>query len=92
MIANTSTVLGLDALKLAARDAINGHDVDLYKQVLESIRLIDPNNPAAAYNHQWVETTEKTNKAELNRLETELKGYKNNLVKESIRVREQTPW
>ena len=34
----------------------------------------------------WMEKKEKQNKAETTRLEHELKGYKNNLIKESIRV------
>lgn len=72
---------------MAARDALSGRDVELYKEVVEKIRAIDPNDSAAVYNTEWIQTTEKANAVELNRLETELKGYKNNLVKESIRVR-----
>jgi COP9 signalosome complex subunit 1 len=34
----------------------------------------------------WMEATTKQVKAETDRLEFELKGYKNNLIKESIRV------
>jgi hypothetical protein len=34
----------------------------------------------------WIEKREKLNGAEAGRLEAELKGYKNNLIKESIRV------
>jgi hypothetical protein len=34
----------------------------------------------------WMEKKDKQNKAETTRLEHELKGYKNNLIKESIRV------
>jgi COP9 signalosome complex subunit 1 len=34
----------------------------------------------------WMERKDKQNKAETTRLEHELKGYKNNLIKESIRV------
>jgi 26S proteasome subunit RPN7 len=33
-----------------------------------------------------MDMTEKQNQAETQRLEAELKGYKNNLIKESIRV------
>ncbi|CAN8096608.1 unnamed protein product [Discula destructiva] len=86
LIARSSTVLGLDALKLASRDAISRNDVQLYRDVIQAIRAIDPNDPATVCNNEWAEATEKTNKAELTRLETELKGYKNNLIKESIRM------
>jgi hypothetical protein len=39
----------------------------------------------------WVDTVGKQNLAETARLEAELKGYKNNLIKESIRVRYPCP-
>lgn len=78
----------MDALKLAAREVVDhGRDVQLYRNVIEDLRAIDPTDPAAVYDAQWADKTEKANKAELSRLEGELKGYKNNLVKESIRVR-----
>jgi COP9 signalosome complex subunit 1 len=34
----------------------------------------------------WAVQQEKKNNAETTRLENELKGYKNNMIKESIRV------
>ena len=34
----------------------------------------------------WVEKTKKRAKIETDKMEAELKGYKNNLIKESIRV------
>lgn len=54
---------------------------------MEKIRATDHTDPAAVYNTEWIQNTEKANAVELHRLEAELKGYKNNLVKESIRVR-----
>lgn len=92
-IASHSTVLAVDALKLAAREVVDhGRDVQLYRNVIEDLRAIDPTDSAAVYDAQWAEKTDKANKAELSRLEGELKGYKNNLVKESIRVRDdQSP-
>lgn len=88
LIATHSTVLAVDALKLAAREVVeNGKDVQLYRNILEDLRNLDPTDPAAVYDSQWADKTERANKAELSRLESELKGYKNNLVKESIRVR-----
>jgi hypothetical protein len=35
---------------------------------------------------EWLEQKEKENKAKSMRLEEELRGYKNNLIKESIRA------
>jgi COP9 signalosome complex subunit 1 len=48
---------------------------------------LTPGDPDGVIDRSWVERKEKQNKAESSRLEAELKGYKNNLIKESIRVR-----
>lgn len=45
-----------------------------------------PEEPEAKQDQAWLKKTEQANRAEGQRLETELKGYKNNLIKESIRV------
>jgi COP9 signalosome complex subunit 1 len=47
---------------------------------------VAPDDPDARLDMNWMETTAKQVKAETDRLEFELKGYKNNLIKESIRV------
>lgn len=88
LIASTSTVLSVDALKLAMQEILsNGRDVQQYRNVWEELRSLAPNDPDTTFNRQWAEQTERANESELRRLESELKGYKNNLVKESIRVR-----
>lgn len=48
---------------------------------------LTPGDQDAIIDRSWIERKEKQNKAESSRLEAELKGYKNNLIKESIRVR-----
>ena len=45
-----------------------------------------PTDGDAAPDVEWVERTRKRVKVETDKMETELKGYKNNLIKESIRV------
>lgn len=91
LIASTSTVLSVDALKLAMHEILeNGRDVQLYRNVWEELRSLAPSDPDATFNRSWAEKTERTNESEFHRLEHELKGYKNNLVKESIRVRGYT--
>lgn len=45
-----------------------------------------PGEPEAELDKEWIERTDEANKNETARLETELRGYKNNLVKESVRV------
>ncbi|PMB72213.1 COP9 signalosome complex subunit 1 [Beauveria bassiana] len=64
-------------------------DLDLYIQnysAWDCIRKLAPDEPEATRDEAWIDATEKSNKAETQRLESELKGYKNNLIKESIRV------
>ena len=46
-----------------------------------------PNDPDAISDTTWIERMNKVVKVETDRMELELKGYKNNLIKESIRVR-----
>lgn len=87
LIASTSTVLAVDALKLAAHEILEkGKDVQQYRAICEDLRSLAPTDSDSQVNKQWVEQTDKANQAEQHRLESELKGYKNNLVKESIRV------
>lgn len=86
-IARTSTVLSVDALKLAIHEVVSrGRDVQLYRDAYELLRVLGPNEPEAKYNSVWVSETEKANRSETHHLEAELKKYKNNLVKESIRM------
>lgn len=47
---------------------------------------VAPDEPEAVLDNDWVERTQKLVRAETDRLEHELRGYKNNLIKESIRV------
>ena len=53
---------------------------------MEALRIVAPDDPNSQPDRVWVSNTERANKAETARLEAELKGYKNNLIKESIRV------
>lgn len=50
------------------------------------MREIVPSQAKVLQDPSWVDRTNKQIKAESDRLEMELKGYKNNLIKESIRV------
>ena len=86
LIGNTSTFLEVEALKSAVQEAKKGSDVKKYNQAVEDLRRVGPNEPEAKHDHQWVAATERKTSDETARLEAELKGYKNNLIKESIRV------
>jgi COP9 signalosome complex subunit 1 len=81
-----SSFLGVEALKLAVREAKTGKDVRRYVDAQTHLETIGPDEPEAIRDKSWIEWMDKQNQAETKRLEEELKGYKNNLVKESIRV------
>ncbi|EKD20537.1 26S proteasome subunit RPN7 [Drepanopeziza brunnea f. sp. 'multigermtubi' MB_m1] len=85
-IGASSTVLGVEALKLAIKEAKKGKDVNRYLQAQNTLRVVGPFEPEASRDLPWVEKQGKINQAETTRLEAELKGYKNNLIKESIRM------
>lgn len=78
--------LCVDALKAAIVEAKRGKDTHRYREAVECLRLAAPSEPEATFDQQWLEAQEAANQIETNRLLTELKGYKNNLIKESIRV------
>ncbi|KAI0468282.1 26S proteasome subunit RPN7-domain-containing protein [Xylaria cf. heliscus] len=86
LIGQCSVLLCLDALKAAVAEAKREKDVQRYLDAYESMRLAGPNEPEAQYDEAWVNTTTSWNKTRTHQLETELKEYKNNLVKESIRI------
>ena len=85
-IGKTSSFLGHEALRLAAVEAKKGKDVTLYEQVMQLFSDIAPNDPASMKDSAWIDRTHIEAAAESQRLEGELRGYKNNLIKESIRV------
>lgn len=86
MIGRCSVALYLDALKAAVAEAQKSHDINRYREAWGYLHLAAPNDPEARFNKTWVESTEAANAAETRRLEREMKVYKNNLVKESIRM------
>ena len=85
-IGSHSTYLAIDAYRTAIAEAKRGKNVKLYTELVEEFAAIAPEDPAALTDTTWA--TEKTKKveAEKDKLEHELKSYKNNMIKESIRV------
>lgn len=86
LIGCSSIYLTVDALKAAVGEAKRGKDVYRYQIAVKALRDVAPEEPDAVSDHEWEEKTTAQVQAETNKLETELKGYKNNLIKESIRV------
>lgn len=92
LIGTSSKVLATEALKAAVEEAKAGNDVQRYIDAVTASRpQLAPGDQDGVIDRSWVERKEKQNKAESSRLEAELKGYKNNLIKESIRVRPHLP-
>lgn len=58
----------------------------LYLSLVEEFANIAPNDPLAVPDLGWADKKNREVKDEQDKLEHELKSYKNNLIKESIRV------
>lgn len=78
--------LALDALHLAIPAAKNAKDTQLYLEMAQLLHSMKPEDAMATVDTEWIEKVNKLNDHETERLEHELRGYKNNLIKESIRV------
>jgi COP9 signalosome complex subunit 1 len=86
VIARASPPLSADAFRLAIAETKRGSNVDLYMQVVEDFSKLSPSDSLAQVDTDWAEATTKRVKVDTDRLEHELKTYKNNLIKESIRM------
>jgi COP9 signalosome complex subunit 1 len=77
----------VEALKAAVIEARSGSDLKSYEDALQLLRRSSKEwEIEVRADSAWMEKKDKQNRAESTRLEHELKGYKNNLIKESIRV------
>lgn len=61
-------------------------DIDLYNRIVEEFSKLLPQDPLAQRDAQWIQDTSRKAKLQTDRLEHELRAYRNNLIKESIRV------
>ena len=87
LIGACSPVLRIEALRAAVTEARSGNDLKSYEDALQLLRRSSRGSEIEFQaDSAWIEKKDKQNKAETTRLEHELKGYKNNLIKESIRV------
>lgn len=86
-IGSHSTYLAIDAWRAAIAEAKQGKNVKLYLYLVDNFAQVAPDDPAASIDTAWAEEKTRKVQAEQDKLEHELKSYKNNLIKESIRVR-----
>ena len=86
LIGTSSSYLYLEALKAAVAEAKQGTDVQRYETAVSYLRELAPDDPDATPDLDWIDRMKKQVKSATDKMEVELKGYKNNLIKESIRV------
>lgn len=82
----------IDALKMCAVSVRSTHNVDLYREVMTRLtEIYNQENGGTTSGQQpdvdnhWLETTTKRAIQKLDKLDQDLKTYKNNSIKESIR-------
>ncbi|KAF1914048.1 26S proteasome subunit RPN7-domain-containing protein [Ampelomyces quisqualis] len=85
-IGTLSPYLAVDAYRLAIAAAKKGKHVKAYTTLVAQLAEIAPQDPAASLDTAWAEKKTREIQQEQDRLEHELKSYKNNLIKESIRM------
>lgn len=73
---------------MAVTAALNGKDIHAYEDAIAQLSRVTGKPSKELTDTQWISNQEKKNAAETKRLEGELKQYKNNLIRESIRVSE----
>ena len=61
-------------------------DPEIYITFTNLLHELDPSSELGIPDMDWVERKKKENQRETEKLESELRGYKNNLIKESIRM------
>ncbi|KAK9768855.1 hypothetical protein K7432_000189 [Basidiobolus ranarum] len=88
-IAERCPPLQVEAYKQTLKEIqANSSDTNKYLDTLAKLNevLISKGEETVSQDSAWIETTNKRNKLHAEKLEAELKNYKNNLIKESIRM------
>lgn len=86
VIGRTSTLLGQDALQGAMQEAKRRKHVKGYRTAAEMLSQMSGKTQLSKADSSWIATAEHAVKVETKRLEDLLKGYRNNMIKESIRL------
>ena len=76
--------LAVQALTLALRHVQTGRDIPLYQAILT--QLATATGQDVQIDRAWIDKTTAQNAADKDKLETELKMYTGNMIKESVRV------
>ncbi|KAK4698173.1 COP9 signalosome complex subunit 1, partial [Lecanoromycetidae sp. Uapishka_2] len=86
LIGTSCPSLSLEALHAAIAEAKGGKDILRFESAVSALRDISPADQLGSGDPAWVDRMKKQVKTETDRMEQELKGYKNNLIRESIRM------
>lgn len=86
-IADECEQLAPRALQLAVELLTHTRDIALYQATVQDFNSRPGTRDVIPQDTEWVENTSKSNTREKDKLETELKTYSSNMIKESIRVR-----
>ena len=79
--------LASEAFRLAVKQFRESTiDANGYVNAVERLRSVQPNIPEAQLDSAWVSETLLQNRRKTDKLELELKSYKTNLIKESVRM------
>lgn len=79
-------MLSVDAFRSAISEARHSNNLELLQELQADFQKVVPNDELAHIDATTLQHAETRNRKQTERLEHELKGYKNNLIKESIRV------
>jgi COP9 signalosome complex subunit 1 len=85
-IADECEQLAPQALQHAIQLIMQTRDASLYQRTVHDFNSRPSASDVIPYNSEWAEMTHTKNTSERERLETELKTYTSNMIKESIRV------
>jgi len=86
-IASKSPPLQIDALLHAVRlIKEKTFNVSMYREVVEQLQRLNPSLPESTIDRTWADHALRSSRLTAEKLEAELKLYKTNLIKESIRV------
>jgi COP9 signalosome complex subunit 1 len=78
--------LAEDSFRQSIKLLKEGSDTERYKQAVQGLQAILPDDPEAQIDEEWLEETTKKVATGIEKYEAQLHSYKHNLIKESIRV------
>lgn len=87
LIGDTCQPLAVEALKLAITHLKNSSDIPRYRCAVNTLASIDPTDSDAQMDEEWVDRVMRKVVNDTEKYDAQLKSYKHNLIKESIRVR-----